>query len=149
VTRYRPEPRVFHYRADRTSGSYQTQLRIRVELSDKEAPLVIDHKRSGKQSGLRHDVSFPQAGVKPSEPGILSASGWVRDQAAELERRFVGDLDARWRTKFCTATRFDAEQAARCVRAGGERPAAAIEALRAIYGEDAARITSTSDTPAR
>jgi hypothetical protein len=149
VTRYRPEPRVFHYRADRTSGSYQTQLRIRVELTDKEPPLLIDHKRTGKQSGLRHDVSFPQAGVKPSEPGIFSASGWLRDQAAELERRFVGDLDERWRAKFCAAARFEAEQAARCVRAGGDQPASAIDALRAIYGDDAARITAPSDTPGR
>src|SRR5439155_17108488 len=134
---------------DRTTGSYETMLRVRVELSEKEPPLVIDHKRTGRQSGLRHDVSFPEAGVSPSLPQIFSASGWIRDQAAELEQRFVGELDGRWRARFCTPARHDAESAARCARGGGELPSAAIEALRPLFGQDASRITAARDTSDR
>jgi hypothetical protein len=147
VTRYRPEPRVFHYRADRTTGSYETLLKVRVELSEKEPALSFEHKRTGKQSGLHHDVSFPQAGVQPSVPQVASASGWLRAQADELERRLVDELNARWRTRFC-GTKLDAEAAAKCVRAG-DPPPAAIEALRAIYGEDAPRLSAASDTRGR
>jgi hypothetical protein len=147
VTRYRPEPRVFRYEAQRASGSYETALKVRVELGGKEAPLQVSHRRTGKQSGLLHEVSFPAAGVRPTVPGIPSASGWFREQAGELERAFVEALDARWRARWCASEQYNADEAARCLRVRSSPPPAALAALRTIFAADADLIGDTFQDP--
>ena len=142
VTRYRPEPRLFQFEADRVTGDYDARLRVRVELADNEPPVNVRVDHAIKHAGLHHDVTFAPAGIAPSRPNLPTPTEWLHEQAEELRQSFQAALDERWRTRFCAAEDFSPEEAARCANGRGKPPAGALEALRGTFGDDAELLTA-------
>jgi hypothetical protein len=138
VTRYQPTPRVFSYVAIEHSGQYSGEFRVALRLGMEVPPLLVVQQENRTESGLLHDVTFAPAGIEPSLPGLTSREGWVGRQLVQMRDQLAAALSARWSARFCAATEYSGEEAARCayLRAAGIPP----EARRVVegsFGQDA------------
>jgi hypothetical protein len=136
VTRYRQEPRLFHYEAERVTGEYESDLAVRVQLFE-GAPLDVRLVQTQKQHGMKHDVVFEPAGVRPARPNLVSPEGWLREQADLFKNELVATLNKQWRARYCVATRYSTEEAARCAYGARPAPPEAVQVLAGIFGGDA------------
>jgi hypothetical protein len=137
VTRYRPEARVYHLRAERIIGNYQADLALMIDLGDGGPPLTLRVRDHDQRDGLSHDQQFAPAGVQPSRPDLPTAQAWFAAHAKELRDSLSAALESRWQSRFCTAERFTAEEAARCAHARKPLPAGVTAPLALAFGDDA------------
>ena len=136
VTRYRDEPRVFHYEADEVRAAYSSNLVVRIDLGGGVEPLVVAVQRESTGSGIAHDVSFDPAGVAPSRPNLASRADFFSQQTGALERQMFASFAQHHARVFCTQVR-GVDEAARCLYGNAKPPPAVADAFASKLGEDA------------
>ncbi len=136
VTRYRYEPRSFHYDAEEVTGHYASSIVVRIDRGASPAFVVkIDDATS--TSGVFHDVSFAAAGVAPERATLPTREGFFSQEEVRLDAQLAAALDARYREIYCAAPRYSIDEAAACAYAGAKNaPAGVHTALRERFGDD-------------
>jgi hypothetical protein len=145
-TRYRPEPRVFHYEADEHTGRYGAEIRATVDFRQ-VPPLAVVQEQKDERRGLLHDVRFEPAHVAPSRPNLLLAEEWYERQVDGFVHRLHDALAAAWNDRFCALESYDVEPAARCAYGGQKLPPGAVHALAGVLGDDAALLPEALARP--
>jgi hypothetical protein len=90
-----------------------------------------------ERNGLLHDQEFAPADIMPSRPDLPTAQAWFVAHAQQLRQELSEALAARWQERFCTATQFNTEAAARCAYAQQTLPANVVAPLAQAFGDDA------------
>lgn len=138
VTKYREEARVFVLSAKEHVGSYDSALRVSVDVVDNMPPITASSSATARQTGLEHDVSFPQAGVAPSQPNLMTDGGWFGQRMTALAQELVAAGGRQWRDAFCGRSSYDLEAASRCAyQPATQYPAGVTAALVTLAGQDA------------
>ncbi|HMF40005.1 MAG TPA: hypothetical protein VKQ32_04900 [Polyangia bacterium] len=136
VRRYRMEPRVFRYQAERYDGSFAITGRARVSLFPGEPALEIPIDHRQRVSALWHDVTFEPASIAPVHARLPTPDEWIADRMPQIVTDLRAKLTDQWGGRFCRLPRFGPEEAARCLY-GGVTVAAAAGGFREVAGPEA------------
>lgn len=137
VMRMRRVPRVYQLDAQKVSGHYQADLSLAVDLGDGAPPLQLHVRDAQDRDGLLHDQEFAPADIMPSRPDLPTAQAWFVAHAQQLRQELSQALASRWQARFCAATQFSSEEAARCAYAQQTLPEQALAPLAQTFGDDA------------
>lgn len=136
VTRYRDEPRVFRYTAQKHEGRYRATFEVRVDLDASLRPVATHAAAEDSQIAYEHDAEFAPAGVHPERGTLPSAASWRRAQRERLRTDLLRALDAGWVEAFCSESVATIEEASRCARARPSPPPAAVRArITELFGD--------------
>ena len=139
VTKYRTVTHPYSYDATEVTGSYATQLAVRVvePATPEVVGVVASTAHAQTLSGIDHDVTFAPAGVYPSRANLPSREAVLAQQRRALQERLVAVLDERYARLYCTRATYDREAAAACAYLDHAKAPAAVHAtLRSVFGAD-------------
>lgn len=120
VTRYRPEPRIFHYEVTEHRAAYTAAWDIALTFAPSVPQLIVPVRGAVKATADQHDVTFASAGVKPATAKLMGHDQWFDDRLKALDADFPKLVRTHWLASYCAAQSLDDEQAARCARGARE-----------------------------
>lgn len=144
VTKYKEEPRVFHYEATEVRGEYEAKWDIQLALVEGHAPLSTTVTGRAQQKDDEHNVTYAPASLAPKKASVMTHDRWFIDRMVALDRELPSLLREHWMALYCAKPSGD-EQLARCARGAREfAPEQAVAALSELLRDDAKLLLNTA-----
>lgn len=102
VTKYRAEDRKHYYQATEVSAEKTLKGKIQATL-DKQG-FEFDFQRKYSLLKDRSNENFPDAGLTPTNPVVLSDADWIGSISKEIVSEVSDQLQKSWLERFCEAT---------------------------------------------